>query len=169
MERGEPKESVCKFPVTCKFCSPTNGGEQNLTKEGRVICLPSASPFSVKGRWHSVSCDGGVCGRTGKQCSPSCTNSPCRPSSRAAFCGKAAKPENLHGVCKPATPLSCRKKNKAFSSCVKFPLPSTVKDGILRQSRKTGEFAWCVLFSEKNPPPAVAGGGFIYIWFSVLP
>ena len=85
-----------------------------MTKEGRVICLPFASPFSVKGRCHSTSCDGGVCGRTENIVFRPASNSPCRPSSGAAFCSKAAKPENLHGAYKLATPLTCRKKNKVF-------------------------------------------------------
>ena len=73
MERGEPCESAQKFVAT------------------------NASPFSVKGRCHGVAVtEGYAAGRKTKIFLPA-SNSPCLSLSGAAFCGKAAKPENLHG------------------------------------------------------------------------
>ena len=101
---GKSRGSMCNFAVVCKFCSPSNVGERNLTKEGMALpSLPSASPFSAKGRCHGIAVtEGYVAGRKSLPAS----NSPCRSLSGAAFC------------------MVCKTRNTPQSSRMRGQLPS---------------------------------------------
>ena len=117
------------LPVTCKFCSPTLVGERNLTKEGKALpSLPSASPFSVKGRW------GGLPPRRGMLQEEKQSFFFLRQIPLAAHCRErhfAAKPQNRR-ICTACTnrqhPSSAGRKTKLFlpaanSQTAKAPHP----------------------------------------------
>ena len=116
---GKSRGSMCNFAVVCKFCSPSNVGERNLTKEGMALpSLPSASPFFVKGRCHGVAVtEGYAAGRKTKIFLPA-SNSPCRSLSGAAFCMMCTNLQHPSPAAHAAGAPLCEKRGAAGNASV---------------------------------------------------